>query len=387
MSTADVLRAARRHKQTTSELSSAALIRSAKAWNRVHTASIVSSWQALAVSAVAAVNVAQSRAMESGDAFTQFAFEDQGLDFPVQAFDASAVVGTMPASAVALDAAFAGVAYHALDRISLGVAPVMAMRSGLVELTQLIETAVADAPRAQSAVRIGTATQRVVYTRMVSAKCCARCAVLAGRTYEWNRGFLRHPRCRCVHIPTAEVGDADFTTDPYQAFESLSRADQDRIYTKAGAEAIRNGGDINQIVNSRRGMSANGRFTNEGTGRRGFYKNSTTAGKAGHQRLSVDEIMRRANGDKDRFEKMLTDYGYITDYGQVAEGALRGDVEGFGQMGRGGARVGAASDVREARRTGVRRVGARATMTAAERRAFDAMSPAQMREFIRNGGR
>jgi len=68
---------------------------------------------------------------------------------------------------------------------------------------------------------------------------------------------------------------------------------------------------------------------------------------------------------------------------------LRGAREGYGQMGRGGTRVGAREAVERARATGVRDPRERATMTAAERRAFDARANWEAVQAGRNpaGGR
>lgn len=65
------------------------------------------------------------------------------------------------------------------------------------------------------------------------------------------------------------------TVSPGDYFDSLTPKQQDSTFTNAGAEAIRNGADINQVVNARRGMGAaqvGGRrilITSEGTTRRG----------------------------------------------------------------------------------------------------------------------
>lgn len=371
MSTADVVRAASRHKQDTAELTNAALIRAANSWKKVNPGSVVSSWEMLMPSTIGAVMLAQTDTITSNENYIDFAFNDQNIDGLDGSLRPGSIVGTMPATGATLEAAFAGVAYHALDRIGRGRSTNEALQAGMIELSHLVQYAVADTSRAASSVRIGTAPTQIGYVRVASAGCCARCAVLAGRYYEWNTGFLRHPACKCLHFPSTAVGAAESATDPYAAFEALSRQEQDRIYTKAGAEAIRNGADMNQVVNSRRGMTASGRFTSEGSGRRGFYR-GTAAGQAGKRRLSVNEIMRRAKGNKERFASMLTDYGYLTEYGQVAEGAIRGDRLGFGQFGRGGRRAGASEAVRRARRTGVRDPRSRYTMTAAELREFNA---------------
>ncbi|QDH85753.1 capsid maturation protease [Brevibacterium phage AGM4] len=373
MTTADVVRAAGRHKQDAAELTNAATIRAANSWKRVNPGSVVSSWQMLMPSAIAAVMLAQNDTITSNEQYLNFAFNEQNIDGLDGTLRPGAIVGTMPATGATLEAAFAGVAYHTLDRIGRGRSTNEALQAGMIELSHLVQYAVADASRAASSVRIGTAATKIGYTRVVSAGCCARCAVLAGRYYEWNEGFLRHPACKCLHFPSTAVGAQESATDPYKHFEALSPKEQDRIYTKAGAEAIRNGADMNQVVNSRRGMTASGRFTSEGSGRRGFYRR-TTAGQSGKRRLSVDEITRRSKGNKERFASMLTEYGYLTEYGQVAEGAIRGDRLGFGQFGRGGRRAGASEAVRRARETGVRDPRSRYTMTAAERREFNARS-------------
>lgn len=311
MSTADVVRAASRHKQTTAELTNAAVITAANSWKRVNPGSIVASWQILSTSIITALMVAQSSAIDSSNSALDSAFEEQNID-PLDArIRKDAIVGTMPATGATLDAALAGVAYHALDRVGRGYSTNEAMQAGMVELSKLVQYGIADAGRASSQIRIGSTKQKVGYVRMASLGCCARCSVLAGRYYAWNTGFLRHPNCRCVHIPAQESMADTFATDPYEAFDALSKAEQDRIYTKAGAEAIRNGADMNQVVNSRRGMTTSGRFTAEGVGKRGYYKITSEAGRRGYSRLSVDEILRRSGTDKERFVSLLTEYGYF----------------------------------------------------------------------------
>jgi hypothetical protein len=117
------------------------------------------------------------------------------------------------------------------------------------------------------------------YVRMLNPPSCSRCITLAGKFYRWNEGFSRHePTCDCRHIPASEEGEryGSLLTNPNLYFDSLDRAEQDRIFTKTGAEAIRDGADVSQVVNARRGMKTAQVFgrdvviTNEGTTRRGF---------------------------------------------------------------------------------------------------------------------
>jgi hypothetical protein len=57
--------------------------------------------------------------------------------------------------------------------------------------------------------------------------------------------------------------DDSLRFDPNAYFRSLSTQDQDRIFTNAGAQALRDGADMGRVVNARRGMSDNGLTTSE----------------------------------------------------------------------------------------------------------------------------
>ena len=100
----------------------------------------------------------------------------------------------------------------------------------------------------------------------------------------------------------------------------MSEAEQDRAFTKAGAEAVRVGADPVQVVNARRGMStaADGRLvTSEGASvsRRGSVRGVAgramrAAGVSG-PRLMPESIIRIADTPAERV-RILKAYGYIT---------------------------------------------------------------------------
>lgn len=129
-------------------------------------------------------------------------------------------------------------------------------------LDMAVQTLIADTARA--AVSVGITARPVVtgYVRMLQPPSCSRCAILAGRVYRWSTGFQRHPRCDCRMVPSTKDIESDLTTDPKAYFESLSTREQDRIFTNAGARAIRDGADMGRVVNARRGMekAASGRL-------------------------------------------------------------------------------------------------------------------------------
>jgi len=218
-----------------------------------------------------------------------------------------------------------------------------ALMRGLRQALMLSSSEVTQAGR--GAVGTSMVGKRTIqgYVRVVNPPACARCIILAGKEYGWNKGFQRHPRCDCVHLPTTLIArnqnrgrrDDDARggfINPRSYFNSLSRAEQDRIFTEAGARAIREGADLAQVVNARRGMyttTAYGRIlraTREGTTTRGFYYRQERArdiargrvpANIGRQyrlmspRLLPEQIFELA-GSRDEAIAMLRRFGYLT---------------------------------------------------------------------------
>lgn len=216
------------------------------------------------------------------------------------------------------------------QRIAAGQSVEEALMSGLRQALMYSTSEVAQAGR--GAVGSSMVGQRTIqgYVRVVNPPACSRCIILAGKEYGWNRGFQRHPRCDCVHLPTTLIARNQHRgfINPQSYFNSLAKAEQDRVFTAAGARAIREGADIGQVVNARRGMyttTAYGRTvraTREGTTRRGaFYRlernRAVAAGQtspAGFRlltpRLAPEEIFRLAES-RDEAIAMLRRFGYL----------------------------------------------------------------------------
>jgi hypothetical protein len=136
------------------------------------------------------------------------------------------------------------------------------------------------------------------YVRVLNGVSCARCAVLAGRTYRVS-AFQRHPRCDCRMMPAAREPAESWTVNPREYFHSLSTQDQDRVFTAAGAQAIRDGADINQIVNAREGVQTGmlyGRevqITTTGTTRRAVFGGYEVLEDGTFRRRSQSEFRRK----------------------------------------------------------------------------------------------
>lgn len=118
------------------------------------------------------------------------------------------------------------------------------------EFDRLVASLVQEAGNA--AEQVATVTREGVgWVRMLTPPSCSRCVALAGRTYRYSDGFLRHPGDDCVTIPAPE-GDATFAPDPVE----LLRAGQVTGLSKADQEAILDGADFGQVVNIRRKKSS-----------------------------------------------------------------------------------------------------------------------------------
>lgn len=161
-------------------------------------------------------------------------------------------------------------------RLAAGLSPEEAMVGGLADMAMYASTAISDTARSADQVSMAANRSCVAYVRVVQLPACSRCIILSGRMYTYSEGFLRHPRCDCQTIPLREHEWPGVPT-PRQLFERMPTAEQHRVFTDAGARAIRHGADIGQVVNARRGMSTAHMFgrdlqvTSEGTTRRGLY--------------------------------------------------------------------------------------------------------------------
>lgn len=208
-----------------------------------------------------------------------------------------------------------------------------ALLRGLNQALRLTSSEVTQAGR--SAVGSSMVGKRTIqgYVRVVNPPACSRCIILAGREYGWNKGFQRHPHCDCVHLPTTLVArnqDRGFI-NPDSYFNSLSAGEQNRVFGLAGARAIREGADMAQVVNARRGMyttTAYGRTvqaTREGATRRGYFyrqerrraidRGLVPSSGRGFQlrtpRLLPEEIFRLSDS-RDEAIAMLRRFGYLT---------------------------------------------------------------------------
>ena len=235
--------------------------------------------------------------------------------------------------------------------IGAGLDEVEAMMRGLNQLLKIAASEVTTAGR--TATGAGIAARKTIqgYIRVATSPCCARCAILSGVEYGWNRGFQRHPRCDCIHMPatliarnslrrghlerqemfpTTGAGGPRGFVNGRSYFNSLSPRDQDRIFTIAGARAIRDGASMTSVVNARRGMYTTTayrqrvRATREGTTRRGaFYRSERARAIARGQvpasgrgfrprapRLLPEEIYKLADTRNEAIA-MLRRYGYI----------------------------------------------------------------------------
>lgn len=367
---AEVPQAARAFYNTLARLRSKSQDLAARAWGDVSPAFLSESWVRIGPQFVSQLALLQVQAATAGSEYGAATLAAQGTWVPPEAFvDAGAFGGWASSGArLAVPMGSPIIDVKALIGGGMGVAP--AMKRGLGALQTLSGLQVSDAGRGSAAIDTA-ARQDVGYTRMLNPPSCSRCVVLAGKFYRWNEGFRRHPRCDCVHVQTQASStqaarSEGLVDDPYDYFHSLSEADQDRVFGQGYAASIRDGGDIYQVVNSKRGRV--GAFTTEGTTRRGYARGSLNRG----QRRMTPDTIYRLNPKREDALAALRQQGYILPGGQVPGGSLRGATyEGFGALGRGGTRRAASQAVLDARATGMRD-GSRYTMTEAERRLQDA---------------
>lgn len=369
---ADIPQATIDHYRLMQRLQVLGIASARRAWRQIDQRFIGESWNRALSPLLPIVTGLQVQAALDGGTYAAETLAQQGGYVEPEYFtDPYAFAGTA-ADGRSLEGLLYSPAATTKAAIGGGMAASAAVAVGQQALETIVRTIVADAGRQAGGVDIATRTG-VGYTRMLNPPSCSRCVILAGKFFRWNTGFRRHPRCDCVHVATsagstAGAASEGLTSDPYEAFRDMSEAEQDRAFGKANAQAIRDGADISQVVNARRGMTANGNFTVEGTTRRG----NASLGLNPRQRRMTPELIYSQAMTRDEALRLLTTHGYILPKGQIPTGALRGQQLGFGALGRGGTRRAASQAVLDANATGVRDPNVRYTMTEAERRLYDA---------------
>ena len=327
-------------------------------WRMIDRGNIVASWGALLPQALTVLGTSQATAAASAGIYVEDALAAQGLtDSAAGRISPGSFAGIAsdgrPLASLLLEPSIT-----ALTQIGRGVAAPQALSSGRFLLDMIARTQVADAGRTAVGAAIVARPQARGYVRMVVGKTCSRCLILAGRRYEWNAGFRRHPRCDCRHVPVGETVPDDIRVNPRAYFDSLTPAEQDDIFTKAGARAIRDGADMAQVVNARRGargltpagaritaeearLLRGGRdvgrleslkifgqdlfVTTEGTTTRGLAGVRLGAKESGVKkgkdqryrfarppRLMPESIYQIAGDDRDEAIRLLRRFGYIT---------------------------------------------------------------------------
>lgn len=207
----------------------------------------------------------------------------------------------------------------------------------LAGLDLFVQSEIIAAGADAASVEIAAGNEWTNYVRVLHLPSCDRCVILAGRIYRDLDGFPRHPNCDCQHWPVeswAEAEAAGLVTDPQVAF------DRDQIKTRrknkktgvyelrdslsvADMQAIRDGADIQEVVNAKRGGGTRPRgMTNaitpeifgrtvkatlEGTTRRAAWRKA-------HPNLPIrlrpESIYEHAK-DREDVLRLLRLYGYI----------------------------------------------------------------------------
>lgn len=224
-------------------------------WKRGMGADFDASWAAIADTIVGITAAGQVAAATGATAYlAQVANADGITAATAGAVQASSFAG-VDGSGRTLEGLLYGAVPAAKTAIAAGSGLQGAFLAGATYLAVMIHTAILDTGRSADLTAM-TAKTYTDWVRVVSAGACSRCAILAG-TYSAKVAFQRHPRCRCTTAPVTHEGKTLMASSRYASpadyFESLSKSEQDRVFTNAGADAIRAGADPVAVVNARRG--------------------------------------------------------------------------------------------------------------------------------------
>lgn len=256
--------------------------RSLSQWQSMDFDNLDASWAQVAPAIMTQVVSAQITSAAGSDRYIGGVSGEYGFDQ-----DPSRIVPEMFAgvdgSGRSVDTLLHGAVTTTKEAIGRGLGR-QSLEAGAAYLASMIKTVLADSGRSADMVS-ATGKGYTHYVRVISPGACRRCAILAGVS-DYKKAFKRHPACKCTSAPVDGDPPAGLFGSADEYFASLSKADQDRIFTNSGAQAIRDGASIQDIVDARRGGS--GITTSHGIGH-GTFLNSG-------RRLEKSIIGYRADG-------------------------------------------------------------------------------------------
>ncbi|MGX9346632.1 hypothetical protein [Microbacterium sp. KNMS] len=314
------------------------------------------SWERVGPRILSVVEAGRRAAVAQAIPYTSEVLRETGqLDEAVGALAPDAFLSAAP-DGRDLESLYAESVVKAKTAVGQGMTAGAALAQSGRWLTMVTLTTLADTRRMVYQADIIQRPTVTGFVRMLNPPSCSRCIILAGKWFRWNEGFQRHPRCDCQHIPASENVSSDVRTDPYEMFKSMSNEQQEAAFGRSEARAIREGADIYRVVNQ-------------------SVRKLPTANSA------IDRIYRTA-GTRTNAIRMLREQGFILDRGQVVvplSPGVRTDAQVLA-AGRGRGTVAIAGRTLTTNRaarfdavaTGERDVLRRSTMTAAERRLYDA---------------
>lgn len=310
-------------------LSARAVRAGLREWATLDPADLSASWRRVGPRLVAVLAAGQLAAAADGAAYVDQAVRAQGVDPDPQGQVVPEAFAGWAADGRPLDTLMLRTLITTKEGIGRGLGIGDALGLGGRLMSMYMASEVGDAGRSAEGVGMHASRRVRTYTRVMGGRGCARCAILAGGTYHIDTAFLRHPCCQCRNVPIGEGGGhPPTTTDATAYFHSLSRAEQDRLFTAGGAKAIRDGADLASTVNARRGVytAAGGvRATYDSTTRRGLYfqmerARAYRAGTASPRnprafalsgpRLLPEQIYADATS-RDEVLALLRQYGYL----------------------------------------------------------------------------
>lgn len=322
------------HQRKRTELSDRVARQAARLWLSIQVGNIDAGWDRIAPDLERVVTVGQLQAARSAQAYTSQMFLGQDMPSDGGAIIPGAFTGSTLEGRQILPELYAA-ATTAKTLIGRGAGVGEAFRAGTAVMSLLAGTIVRDA--GNMADKVSTVKRGgVLMARVISPNACSRCAILAGVGH-FTRHFERHPHCRCTTIPVRsedEIPEGVFSSAA-DYFNSLSKAEQDRVFTKSGAEAIRLGASETSVVNARRGMyrtrqpdslvaratqrtlvGPDGKpfkayVTTESRMRFGSPYRVDGSRRTSQVRLMPETILQQAGEDREKAVQMLREFGYI----------------------------------------------------------------------------
>ncbi len=191
----EVVEVAQAHRLRQQQLAAVTAREAARLWGFVDPQAVRASWGSLVRRLLQIVMAAQTSAVRGSQDYVTVTLKRQGgTPNPYGTVNASGLIG-VTSDGRDLEGLLFHPAITVENLVDGGLDRTVALDRGLTSAKRIVATQIQDAARVSTGLAVYNDRDIGWWVRMLQPPSCARCVILAGKRFRYNKGFARHPNC------------------------------------------------------------------------------------------------------------------------------------------------------------------------------------------------